>query len=122
MFGDYKWETYREVFNRADTFGRGLSLCGMKPKEKIAIFLDTRAEWMIAIQVSIWFNLFAVHLLICAKDTDAILIFDTRYFAGDDTPIQINLILRQYATIGQINHLLNIKTTDLLWQGFKKKL
>nr|CAB3219804.1 long-chain-fatty-acid--CoA ligase 1 [Phallusia mammillata] len=50
IFGEYKWESYKDVFARVVNLGRGLSLCGLKPREKIAIFLDTRAEWMISIQ------------------------------------------------------------------------
>lgn len=51
IFGEYKWENYGQVFERVVNLGRGLSLLDQKPKEKIAIFLETRAEWMIAIQV-----------------------------------------------------------------------
>ncbi|XP_076811732.1 long-chain-fatty-acid--CoA ligase 4-like [Clavelina lepadiformis] len=49
IFGDYKWETFGQVYERMVNFGRGLTLTGQKPKEKIALFLETRAEWMIAV-------------------------------------------------------------------------
>jgi len=39
---------------------RGLSATGQKPKEKIAIFLETRAEWIIAIQVSLFTSIYLI--------------------------------------------------------------
>lgn len=46
--GDYKWHTFSEVNELCMHFGRGLRELGMKPKENIVIFAETRAEWMIA--------------------------------------------------------------------------
>lgn len=46
--GDYKWRTFAEVEREAGEFGRGLRELGHQPKQNIAIFAETRAEWMIA--------------------------------------------------------------------------
>lgn len=46
--GDYKWKTFIEVERLAACFGRGLRELGVRPKENIVIFAETRAEWMIA--------------------------------------------------------------------------
>lgn len=46
--GDYKWNTFAEVNNLANNFGRGLRELGQHPKENMVIFAETRAEWMIA--------------------------------------------------------------------------
>ncbi|XP_044288693.1 long-chain-fatty-acid--CoA ligase 3 [Varanus komodoensis] len=50
ILGDYHWLTYDEVFKKAKTFGDGLLVLGQQPKTNIAIFCETRAEWMIAAQ------------------------------------------------------------------------
>lgn len=46
--GDYKWITYNELKATADSFGRGLRLLGQEPKSSIAIYAETRAEWMMS--------------------------------------------------------------------------
>lgn len=46
--GDYHFLSYIEVDESAAAFGRGLRELGMKPLQNIAIFAETRAEWMIA--------------------------------------------------------------------------
>lgn len=48
--GEYNWLTYAEVDARARAFGRGLAALGQQLKENIAIFSETKAEWMIAAQ------------------------------------------------------------------------
>lgn len=46
--GEYKWITYRDAQKFAANFGRGLRKLGQQPYSKVAIFAETRAEWMIA--------------------------------------------------------------------------
>ncbi|KAL7015168.1 hypothetical protein ACKWTF_016317 [Chironomus riparius] len=46
--GIYKWRTYDEVNVEASNFGKGLRELGVNPKDRIVIFAETRAEWMIA--------------------------------------------------------------------------
>lgn len=46
--GDYKWTTFEETEQEARFFGRGLRELGHKPHDRIVIFAETRAEWMIA--------------------------------------------------------------------------
>jgi len=48
--GDYRWMTFTEVDEASDNFGNALVSLGQKPKENIAIFAETRAEWMISVQ------------------------------------------------------------------------
>uniref|UniRef100_A0A2K5DAL0 long-chain-fatty-acid--CoA ligase n=1 Tax=Aotus nancymaae TaxID=37293 RepID=A0A2K5DAL0_AOTNA len=50
ILGHYNWLSYEDVFVRAFNFGSGLQKLGQKPKTNIAIFCETRAEWMIAAQ------------------------------------------------------------------------
>lgn len=47
--GDYKWMTFKEVDEASSNFGNALISLGQKHKENIAIFAETRAEWMISV-------------------------------------------------------------------------
>ncbi|RWS01830.1 long chain fatty acid CoA ligase-like protein, partial [Dinothrombium tinctorium] len=44
---NYRWYTYSQIDKRIDDVTRGLLLSGVKPKEKVIIFAETRLEWMI---------------------------------------------------------------------------
>ncbi|CAN1127974.1 Long chain acyl-CoA synthetase 8 [Linum perenne] len=48
--GDYEWETYGQVFDRASNFASGLIGLGHDLGSRAAIFAETRAEWYIAFQ------------------------------------------------------------------------
>lgn len=45
--GDYRFQTYRETFERIDAIGRGLLSIGLKKGDRILIFAETRAEWLL---------------------------------------------------------------------------
>ncbi|KAG6663027.1 long chain acyl-CoA synthetase 8 [Carya illinoinensis] len=49
-FGDYEWQTYGEIFDRARNFASGLVRLGHNLDSRAAIFSETRAEWFIALQ------------------------------------------------------------------------
>ncbi|KAF5741359.1 long chain acyl-CoA synthetase 8 [Tripterygium wilfordii] len=48
--GDYEWQTYGEVFNRACNFASGLIKIGHNVDTRATIFSETRAEWLIVCQ------------------------------------------------------------------------
>ncbi|KPP65062.1 hypothetical protein Z043_116547, partial [Scleropages formosus] len=50
ILGQYKWLSYQEVDVAAKHLGSGLAALGQKPRNTIAIFCETRAEWMISAQ------------------------------------------------------------------------
>ncbi|XP_033109168.1 long-chain-fatty-acid--CoA ligase 4-like [Anneissia japonica] len=56
VLGDYKWRTFRDVNEEAENLGKGLLALGMKPKENILIFAETRAEFQIALNACFKFN------------------------------------------------------------------
>ncbi|CAI0592730.1 unnamed protein product [Linum tenue] len=58
--GEYEWLTYAAVFQRVSNFGSGLAQLGHLRDERVAIFADTRAEWFIALQVVLLFNVTVV--------------------------------------------------------------
>ncbi|XP_002972636.2 long chain acyl-CoA synthetase 9, chloroplastic [Selaginella moellendorffii] len=49
-FGDYVWITFDQAFQRAQNTASGLVALGHDKEEKIAIFAETRPEWLIALQ------------------------------------------------------------------------
>ncbi|XP_062856988.1 long-chain-fatty-acid--CoA ligase 4 [Trichomycterus rosablanca] len=50
ILGDYKWISYQEMNEEVDLFSSGLAALGQQPKNAIAIFCETRAEWMVTAQ------------------------------------------------------------------------
>ena len=48
--GDYGWISYNELASVAENFGRGLRLLGQSSGSSIAIYAETRAEWMMSCQ------------------------------------------------------------------------
>jgi len=50
ILGDYKWLSYEEMDTVVSQFGSGLTALGQQPKHTIAIFCETRPEWMITAQ------------------------------------------------------------------------
>lgn len=48
--GEYEWETYGQAFDRACNFAAGLVKLGHNVDSRVAIFSETRAEWLIAFQ------------------------------------------------------------------------
>ncbi|XP_028816784.1 LOW QUALITY PROTEIN: long-chain-fatty-acid--CoA ligase 4-like [Denticeps clupeoides] len=50
LLGQYKWVNYQEVDLMVSQFGSGLAALGQRPRSTIAIFCETRAEWMMTAQ------------------------------------------------------------------------
>ncbi|CAG5114678.1 unnamed protein product [Candidula unifasciata] len=72
VLGRYRWETYEEVSTRINNFGNGLIALGHKPRSRLAIFAETRAEWMISAQAC-FRNNFPVVTLYATLGIDAII-------------------------------------------------
>ncbi|XP_056148876.1 long-chain-fatty-acid--CoA ligase 3b [Lampris incognitus] len=56
ILGDYDWLSYKEAYQAAMCFGSGLAALGQSPQCNIAIFCETRAEWIIAAQACFMYN------------------------------------------------------------------
>ncbi|MBN3295708.1 ACSL3 ligase, partial [Amia calva] len=56
ILGEYNWLSYEEAYLAAAQFGSGLAALGQKPKSTIAIFCETRAEWLISAQACFMYN------------------------------------------------------------------
>ncbi|XP_073342773.1 long-chain-fatty-acid--CoA ligase 4 [Pagrus major] len=50
ILGEYRWLSYNDLDTITTEFGSGLAALGQQPKSNIAIFCETRAEWMITAQ------------------------------------------------------------------------
>jgi len=46
--GSYRWKSYAEVQSTSRAFGRGLRELGQLPRTPIAIYAETRAEWIMS--------------------------------------------------------------------------
>ncbi|XP_063061074.1 long-chain-fatty-acid--CoA ligase 3a [Engraulis encrasicolus] len=56
ILGQYRWRTYEETYRSATQLGAGLLLLGQRPRCNIAIFCETRAEWIISAQACFLYN------------------------------------------------------------------
>jgi len=48
QLGEYTWLTYKELDTKADFLGKGLRELGVQPKDKIVLYANTCAEWMMS--------------------------------------------------------------------------
>jgi len=46
--GQYHWRSYRDFGDQSEKFGRGLREIGVEAKQRVAMYAETRAEWLIA--------------------------------------------------------------------------
>ncbi|PRD28160.1 UNVERIFIED_CONTAM: Long-chain-fatty-acid--CoA ligase 4 [Trichonephila clavipes] len=58
----YIWHSYIDINERIETLAKGLLSYGLQPKKQIAIFAETRIEWMLACQACFRINVPAYHL------------------------------------------------------------
>ena len=47
VLGTYNWMTFEDFACQATIIGQAFKSIGIKPKDRIAILAETRAEWMI---------------------------------------------------------------------------
>ncbi|XP_046657641.1 long-chain-fatty-acid--CoA ligase 4-like [Daphnia pulicaria] len=48
LLGQFQWRTFTQTDSEAESFGRGLRELGLKPRENVVVFAETRAEWLIS--------------------------------------------------------------------------
>ncbi|XP_046883518.1 long-chain-fatty-acid--CoA ligase 3b [Hypomesus transpacificus] len=56
ILGEYNWLSYEEAYQAAVCFGSGLASLGQKPQRNVAIFCETRAEWIVTAQACFMYN------------------------------------------------------------------
>lgn len=65
ILGEYTWLTYNEMEAKVSHFASGLAALGQQPKSNIAIFCETRAEWMISAQACFRRNFPCKNISVC---------------------------------------------------------
>ena len=45
--GEYQFTTYRQACERIEMIGRGLLSLGLKPRDRVLIYAETRPEWLL---------------------------------------------------------------------------
>ncbi|XP_022690631.1 long-chain-fatty-acid--CoA ligase 4-like [Varroa jacobsoni] len=60
LASDYKFITYKQFDELLDLTGRGFLALGVRPRQNVAIFADTRIEWMITAQALLRLNVTVV--------------------------------------------------------------
>jgi len=48
QLGDYLWMDYVQLNSKAEHFGKGLRELGIKPRDKIVLYANTCADWMVS--------------------------------------------------------------------------
>ena len=56
ILGKYIWLTYMQTAEKVRHFGSGLMAAGLKPKQNVLIFAETKADWFIAAQACFLYN------------------------------------------------------------------
>lgn len=50
ILGEYEWMSYNDALNNVQRISAGLKAIGVKTKEYVIIFAETKAEWMLGAQ------------------------------------------------------------------------
>ncbi|XP_002737732.1 fatty acid CoA ligase Acsl3-like [Saccoglossus kowalevskii] len=56
ILGEYQWESFDQVDKRVENFGAGLNVLGLKPRQNVVVYAETRAEFMITMQACFRYN------------------------------------------------------------------
>jgi len=57
VLGEYLWKSFDEIDRLRTSFSKGLLELGLKPKDRVCIFAETRAEWLIVAMAAFRQNL-----------------------------------------------------------------
>ncbi|XP_060098173.1 fatty acid CoA ligase Acsl3 [Heteronotia binoei] len=122
ILGKYSWLSYEDVYNKANNFGKGLAVLGQQPKTTIAIFCETRAEWMIAAQacfmnnyqlVTLYATLGGPAIVHGLNETEVTTIITSREL--------MQTKLKSIATqIPRLRHIITVDGKPTTWSEFPK--
>uniref|UniRef100_A0A3B4U3T4 long-chain-fatty-acid--CoA ligase n=1 Tax=Seriola dumerili TaxID=41447 RepID=A0A3B4U3T4_SERDU len=122
VLGEYCWRSYDEVLTAASQLGSGLASLGQQPKHNIAIFCETRAEWIIAAQACFMYN-FPLATLYSTlggpaiahglNETQVTHIFTSRELL--ETRLKAILI-----EVPRLQHIIVVDDTPTSWPGYPR--
>ncbi|KAJ6319403.1 hypothetical protein OIU78_014926 [Salix suchowensis] len=120
--GDYEWQTYGQVFDRACNFASGLIMLGHKEGTRAGIFADTRAEWLIAFQGCFRQNITVVTIY-ASLGVDALVysLNETQVSTLICDPKQLKTLTEISSKITTIKNLRNWGRTVLFLQSLPSK-
>ncbi|KAK7882756.1 hypothetical protein WMY93_028930 [Mugilogobius chulae] len=122
ILGQYRWLSYQKTLSAARQFGSGLLALGQKPKTNIAIFCETRAQWMIAAQACFMYNFPLVTLYSTLggpaiahglKEAEVSFIITSRELL--ETRLKAILI-----EVPRLQHIIVVDDSPTSWPGFPR--
>ncbi|CAN9511163.1 unnamed protein product [Ophioblennius macclurei] len=124
VLGEYRWLSYEEILSAATRLGGGLASLGQRPKFNIAIFCETRAEWLIAAQACFAYNFPLVTLYSTLggpavahglNETQVTHIITSRELL--ETKLKAIL-----AEVPRLQHIVVVDDTPTTWPGFPRSV
>uniref|UniRef100_A0A8D0ASG7 long-chain-fatty-acid--CoA ligase n=1 Tax=Sander lucioperca TaxID=283035 RepID=A0A8D0ASG7_SANLU len=122
ILGEYCWLSYAEILTAASQLGSGLALLGQQPKNNVAIFCETRAEWIIAAQACFMYNFPLVTLYSTLggpaiahglNETQVTLVITSRELL--ETRLKAILI-----EVPRLQHIIVVDNTPTSWPGYPR--
>uniref|UniRef100_A0A8C4H369 long-chain-fatty-acid--CoA ligase n=1 Tax=Dicentrarchus labrax TaxID=13489 RepID=A0A8C4H369_DICLA len=122
VLGEYRWLSYKEVLTAASQLGSGLASLGQRPKNNIAMFCETRAEWIIAAQACFMYNFRLVTLYSTLggpaiahglNETQVTHVITSRELL--ETRLKAILI-----EVPRLQHIIVVDNTPTSWPGFPR--
>uniref|UniRef100_A0A8C5HNX1 long-chain-fatty-acid--CoA ligase n=1 Tax=Gouania willdenowi TaxID=441366 RepID=A0A8C5HNX1_GOUWI len=124
ILGEYHWLSFEETLTAAVQLGSGLASLGQQPKTNIAIFCETRAEWLIAAQACFAHNFRLVTLYATLggpavahglNETEVTHIITSRELL--ETRLQAILI-----KVPRLQHIIVVDNTPTTWPGYPQNI
>ncbi|XP_056296526.1 long-chain-fatty-acid--CoA ligase 3a [Pseudoliparis swirei] len=122
VLGEYRWLSYQEVLAAASRLGSGLAALGQRPKHNVAIFCETRAEWIVAAQACFMHNFPLVTLYSTLggpaiahglNETQVTHIFTSRELLET----RLKAILYE---VPRLQHIIVVDDTPTSWPGYPR--
>ncbi|KAF1393704.1 hypothetical protein PFLUV_G00018790 [Perca fluviatilis] len=122
VLGEYCWLSYAEILTAASQLGSGLALLGQQPKNNVAIFCETRAEWIIAAEACFMYNFPLVTLYSTLggpaiahglNETQVTLVITSRELL--ETRLKAILI-----EVPRLQHIIVVDNTPTSWPGYPR--
>ncbi|KAI1893199.1 hypothetical protein AGOR_G00121240 [Albula goreensis] len=122
ILGEYLWMSYEEVYQAALWLGSGLAGLGQRPQHNIAIFCETRAEWLISAQACFMYNFPLVTLYSTLggpaivhglNETEVTHIITSK----DLLQSRLQDILLE---LPRLRHIIVVDTKQTTWEGFPR--
>lgn len=122
--GDYTWYSYVDVEQRVEELTKGLVELGLQPKKQIAIFAETRIEWMLLCQACFRMNV-PVVTLYATLGEDGIVhgINETEVsyiFTSQELLMKLKNVISKTPSVSNIVYMENLRPVDT--SGFPEKI